>query len=79
MKEFYGSVSLAGRIDFAINAEDEKHAEEIVFEDIEGIEIYLKNGSKLEIGEIDWNLINRAARGNIQEYNIDDFEIYEEK
>ena len=78
MKDFYGSVSLAGRIDFAITAEDEKHAEEIVFEDIEGLEMHLKDGTKLEIVGIDWNLINRTARGNIQEYNIDDFEIYEE-
>jgi len=79
LKEFYGSVSLSGRISFFINSESVDEAENAVFEDIEGIEIILKDGSKLEIAEINWDLINEASRGNVRDSNINDFEIYEEK
>lgn len=79
LKEFYGAVSLSARVSFAINTKDKETAENIVFEDIEGLEIVLKDGSKLEITELNWDLINEAERGNVRELNIDDFEIYEEK
>lgn len=79
LKEFYGSVSLSARISFAIDAKDKKTAEDIVFEDIEGIELILKDGSKLKITELNWDLINEARRGNVKQPNVDDFEIYEEK
>lgn len=79
LKEFYGSISLSARVGFAIDAKDKETAEDIVFEDIEGLEIVLKDGSKLEITELNWDLINEAERGNVREPNIDDFEIYEEK
>ncbi|WP_142415452.1 hypothetical protein [Hathewaya massiliensis] len=79
MKEFYGSVSLSARVSFTIEAKDKETAEDIVFEDMEGLEIALKDGSKVEISEINWELINEARRGNVREPNIDDFEIYEEK
>lgn len=78
LKEFYGAVSLAGRISFYIKAENIESAEEAVFEDIEGIELVLKDGTKLEIAEINWDLINEARRGNVSQPNIDDFEIEEE-
>ncbi|MBU5486429.1 hypothetical protein KQI86_19190 [Clostridium sp. MSJ-11] len=79
LKEFYGAVSLSGRVSFFIKSEDIESAEDAVFEDIEGIELILKDGSKLEISEINWELINEASRGNVRQSNIDDFEIYEEK
>jgi hypothetical protein len=79
LKEFYGAVSLAARLSFAVKAEDEEKAENIVFEDIEGIEIVLKNGTKLEITSIDWDLISEAERGNVNPPHMNDFDIQEEK
>ncbi|KGN00842.1 hypothetical protein IRP63_16330 [Clostridium phage CWou-2020a] len=78
MKEFYGNISLAAKVSFAIKTENKETAEDIVFEDIEGIELALKDGSKLEITEIDWDLISQANKGNVSQAHIDDFEIYEE-
>lgn len=53
MKEFYVQVSLAGRVNFTVKAENEEIATDKVFEDIEGIELYLKDGSKVEVDFID--------------------------
>lgn len=78
VKEFYGSVSLTARVGFLVEAEDIENAEDIVFEDIEGIELILKDGTKLEISEINWDLINEARSGNVSQPNVNDFEIYEE-
>lgn len=79
LKEFYGAVSLAAKLSFAVKAADEEKAENIVFEDIEGIEIVLKDGTKLEITDIDWELIGEVQRGNVSQPHIDDFDIQEEK
>lgn len=79
MKNFYGSVSLAGRVSFVVDAENIEEAEEMVFGDIEGIELVLKDGTKLEVTEINWDLISESARGNVRQSNIDDFEIYEDE
>lgn len=78
MKEFYGQVSFAGRANFTVKAENEEIATEKVFEDIEGIELYLKDGSKVEVDFIDWELIYAAARGNVAQTYIGDFYIEEE-
>ena len=78
MKEFYGQVSLAGRVNFTVKAENEEIATEKVFEDIEGIELYLKDGSKVEVDFIDWELIYEAEKGNVREAHIEDFYIEEE-
>ncbi|QDY17395.1 hypothetical protein [Clostridium botulinum] len=77
--EFYGAVSLTGRVKFQIQCNDEEEAKEIVFDDIEGLELVLKDGSKLEISEIEWDLLDEARRGNVRQPNIGDFEIYEEE
>lgn len=78
MKEFYGYVSLAARVNFVVDeVKDAEEAKETVFNDIEGIELVLKDGTKLKIEEIDWDLIEEASRGNIQEPHISDFEIEE--
>ena len=79
MKEFYGKVSLAARVSFAVKGEDEEKATDIVFDDIEGLEIVLKDGSKVEITDMEWDLISEARGGNVRQSYIDDFEIYEEE
>lgn len=79
MKEFYGAVSFTGRISFCVEADDKKTATDIVFEDIEGIEIKLKDGTTLSVSEIEWELIKESRRGNVQQPYIDDFYIVEEK
>lgn len=79
LKEFYGSVSFAGSAGFSIEAENKDKAESIVFEDIEGMELILKDGSKLEITEINWDLITEARNGNVSLANVSDFWIEEEK
>lgn len=79
MKEFYGSVSISARVNFFVKAENEETAKDMVFEDMEGLEIVLKDGSKVEISDINWDTIDEAEKGNVREPNIDDFEIYEGK
>lgn len=77
-KYFYGKVSLTGRVSFSVVAEDKESATDIVFEDIEGLTLNLKDGSTLKIDEIQWDLLNECRRGNVSQPNIDDFEIYED-
>ena len=80
MKEFYGGVSFSGRASFMIReAENEEVATDMVFDDIEGLQLILKDGSKVEISEINWELISNAERGNVRTPFIEDFEIEEEK
>ncbi|MBY6878744.1 hypothetical protein [Clostridium botulinum] len=79
MKEFYGSISFAGNASFSIKAENKDKGENTVFEDIEGIELILKDGSKLEITEINWDLITEARKGNVSLSNVHDFWIEEER
>lgn len=79
MKEFYGGISFAGTASFSVKAEDESKAEDVVFEDIQGIELVLKDRSKVEITEVNWDLIREARRGNVAMANVDDFWIEEEK
>ena len=73
LKGFYGSVSLSARVDFALNSED---AEKAVFEDIEGLELILKDGSRLEITDVHWDLITSARQGNVMQPNVDDFSLH---
>ncbi|MHB9943609.1 hypothetical protein CF065_18835 [Clostridium sporogenes] len=79
MKEFYGEISFSGCAGFSIDAETSELAEDIVFTDIEGIELNLKDGSKLTITEINWDLIEEASRGNITPPFVHDFWIEEER
>lgn len=76
-KEFYGKVSFTGRVSFTVEAENEEKASDIVFEDIEGLQLILKDGTTLKIDEIEWDLLEETRRGNVSQPNIDDFEIYE--
>lgn len=77
-KEFYGTVSFTGKAYFSVLGKDIEEAERNIFEDIEGIELHLKNGSSVEISEIEWDLIKEEASGNCKEAYINDFEISEE-
>ncbi|MCK9470724.1 MAG: hypothetical protein M0Q88_03095 [Bacilli bacterium] len=78
MKQFYGSISFSGSIDFYVEAENEEEAREIVTNDIEGLDISIKEGSPVEIPQIDWELITEAPKGNVSAPFIYDMEIYEE-
>ncbi|GFN35356.1 hypothetical protein [Tepidimicrobium xylanilyticum] len=78
MKEFYGSVSFTGRINFYVKANSKEEAEEFVFSDLESIMVNTREGSPVEVGLIEWDLIHEAQRGNVSEAFIHDFEIYEE-
>lgn len=77
MKEYYGSISFSGRIDFGIKAENEDEAKRLVYELI-SMNIDSENEDILEISEVTWDLINKAPRGNMAAPFIDDFQIYEE-
>lgn len=79
MKKFYGAVSLTARVKFSIEAESQEEAENIVFNDIEGLEMFVSESSKLELSEIDWDLISNVRTGNVSQPNVSDFEIQEEE
>ena len=79
MKDFYGSVSLTASVGFTVRAKDKEKAEDIVFNDIEGMKLILKDGTTLEVSEINWDLISNSRNGNVSQPNISDFEIYEEE
>ena len=80
MKEFYGGVSFVGRANFTVRgAENIEKAKEIVFEDIEGMQLFLKDGTKVEITEINWDLFEECGRGNVTPSNLEDFYIEEER
>lgn len=80
-KSFYGSISLAARISFDIKADSKEEArEKLMSAECLDIKLFDENDNEVDfnIQEIEWNLINQAKRGNIQETYIDDIEIYEE-
>lgn len=70
----YGAVSFVGRASFIIKVEDIEKAKTTIFDDVESIELIKKDGSKVEITEVDWVLIDEVTRGNVTQGNIDDFE-----
>lgn len=80
-KNFYGSVSLAARINFTIESNSKEEVKKKLMES-ECLDIKLldEDGKEVDwdIQEIEWNLINQTQRGNIRETYIDDMEIYEE-
>lgn len=77
-KEFVGSVSLCARIHFAVKESDIDKAKSIVFDDIEGLEVVLKDGSKVELLDLSWDLVDSASTGNYSESHIRDFYIDED-
>ena len=78
MKEFNGKISFIGRIVFSIKEESKEDVINKLFEDIEGIDFRLKNGSTINIEEINWDLIKNFRDGNLRYNNLNDLEIEEE-
>lgn len=83
-REYYGSMCITARINFC--AESEKSIEEVKEELLSmgfGITFYDDDGNeikkdKLEIVEIEGQIIDEEVRGNVKESYTDSFEIYEE-
>lgn len=84
-KNYYGSVCLAVKLDFYV--ENTNESEEEIKERIlsSGFDIQLvdEDGKiipkdKLEITNIEGELIAESVRGNIKQPYTDDFEIYED-
>ena len=77
MKEYYGAISFSGRVTFAVVAEDEESAKNIVMNEIE-MNIGSRAEDILSIEEIEWDLIFEEPRGNVSTPFVQDFELYEE-
>ena len=80
-KDYYVEVSLTWRLKIAISAENEEDAKDKIFESLEtmNIDVNEKDKEDIFIDEIEWELIDKMAGGNINEAYIDDFYIEESK
>lgn len=76
MKEFYGSISFSGRINFSTKAENEEQVKDILYDKI-SLDITSED-KKLEIVDIEWDLISREPRGNVATPFVRDIEIFKE-
>jgi hypothetical protein len=80
MKEFYGKVSVVARIYFRIEAEDVQDAKDKLFDANLPLNLIDDSENRIcEIDAVDWHMVDEAAQGNVQESDLSDFEIYEEK
>lgn len=77
MKEYYGGISFSGRIDFGVRAKNEEEAKGLLY-DLLRLNIDSEDEEILDISEVNWDLINKAPRGNIATPFVENFEIYEE-
>ena len=78
-KEFYGYVSIVARVNFTIEAENEEEATEKLFNANLPIALVDDNDNPVcEINEIEWHMVDKATQGNVQESDLDDFEIFEQ-
>lgn len=79
-KEFYGAVSITARLGFRIEAESEEEAKEKLFDACCPISLVDENGKEIaEITDCDWEMIDRANRGNVQQSYVEDFYIEQEE
>ncbi|MDK0734756.1 hypothetical protein P7A61_04140 [Clostridium perfringens] len=82
LKEFYGGLSVAIRVDFTIKAESEEEARRKIMEatclDFRLLDEEMEEIEDFEINSIDWEMIGEARRGNVSQSYIEDFEIYED-
>ena len=80
MKDYYVEVSFTGRLKIGVSAESEEDAKDKIFESLEAmnIDVNEKDKEDIFIDEIEWELIDKVAGGNISEAYIDDFYIEEE-
>ncbi|UBK93093.1 hypothetical protein KLF37_07140 [Clostridium perfringens] len=81
LKEFYGELSVAIRVDFTIKAESKEEARRKIMEadclDFRLLDEEMEEIEDFEINSIDWEMIGEARRGNVRQSYIGDFEIYE--
>lgn len=78
-KEFYGAVSITARLGFRIEAESEEEAKEKLFNACCPISLEDEEGKEIEITDQEWEMIDRANRGNIQQSYVEDFYIEQEE
>ncbi|MBI6050382.1 hypothetical protein [Clostridium perfringens] len=82
LKEFYGGLSVAIRVDFTIKAESKEEARRKIMEaaclDFRLLDEEMEEIEDFEINSIDWEMIGEARRGNVSQSYIEDFEIYED-
>lgn len=85
-KNYYGSMCIAAKLDFYVSNSN-KSIEEVQDELLDmGFEIKLFDSDgneipkeKLEIVEMEGNIIGESQRGNVKEPYTDDFTIYEDE
>lgn len=78
-KEFYGAVSITARLSFRLEAESKEAAEEKLFNACCPISLEDEEGNEIEITDMEWGMIDRANRGNVQQSYVDDFYIEQEE
>lgn len=82
LKEFYGGLSVAIRVDFTIKAESKEEARRKIMEaaclDFRLLDEEMEEIEDFEINSTDWEMIGKARRGNVSQSYIEDFEIYED-
>ncbi|WP_211135278.1 hypothetical protein [Clostridium paraputrificum] len=78
-KEFYGAVSITARLGFRIEAESEEEAKEKLFNACCPISLEDEEGKEIEITDQEWEMIDRANRGNVQQSYVEDFYIEQEE
>ena len=78
-KEFYGAVSITARLNFIVEAESEEEAKEKLFNASCPMSLEDEDGNEIEITDLEWDMIDRASRGNVQQSYVEDFYIEEEK
>lgn len=78
-KSFYGEVSIVARLSYCIEANSEEEAKEKLFNANCPVNLVDDNGNQVcEITDQQWHMVDEAQKGNIQESDLSDFEIYEE-
>jgi predicted ArsR family transcriptional regulator len=80
MKQFYGEVSVVARLSYLIEAESKKEAIEKLLNANCPISLVDDEGKEIcEITDQQWHVVERARQGNVQEPDLIDFYIVEER
>lgn len=75
-KEYWVEVSFTGRIKMLVNAENEQDVKEKVFESITGD--FDSNNADINVEEVEWDLLEKEASGNVREQYVSDMYIEEQ-
>ena len=79
-KTFYGEVTIVARLGFSIEAESEDDAKEKLFNANCPVNLVDDEGKPIcEITDQNWHMVDEAERGNVQESDLGDFYIQEDK